>query len=155
MHLISQNTVTGQGSCFYFAVVSFLSLLLMSLGMIVLTFLLSLQLQLQFYCCLIFGRSKKVSKHLELSFILNLSVLAVSTYHISLSGGSQTVVTYISVCVAFLTFLGILVYHVCVQIKSKVQYIQRGHQLHNRNNQCHDIVEAVLIQRTQIKRIST
>ena len=47
---------------------------------------------------------------LELSFILNLSVLAVSTYHVNLSGGSQTAVTYTSVCVAVLTFLGILVY---------------------------------------------
>ena len=34
---------------------------------------------------------------LELSFILNLSILAAATYHVKLSGGSQAAVAYTSV----------------------------------------------------------
>ena len=73
---------------------------------------------------------------LELSFILNLGLLAVATYHVTLSGGSQSAVAYTSVGIAFLTFVGIVINHIYIRIKSKVQYIQRGHQLHHRNN-CH------------------
>ena len=66
---------------------------------------------------------------LELSFILNLGILAAATYHVKLSGGSQAAVTYTSVGIAFLSFLGLITYHVYVRTKSKVQCIQRGHQL--------------------------
>ena len=66
---------------------------------------------------------------LELSFILNVSMLAVSTYHVNQSGGCQAAVTYTSVGIAFLTFAGIVIYHIYIRIKSKVQYIQRGNQL--------------------------
>ena len=74
---------------------------------------------------------------LELSFILNLGVLAVATYHVTLSGGSQAAVAYTSVGIAFFTFVGIFSYHVYIQIKSKVQYIQRGNQLKHGNNKCY------------------
>ena len=66
---------------------------------------------------------------LELSFILNLGMLAVATYHVNQSGGSQAAVAYTSVGIAFLTFVGIIIYHSYIRIKSKVQYIQRGQQL--------------------------
>ena len=73
---------------------------------------------------------------LELSFILNLGMFAAATYHVKLSGGSQAAVTYTSVGIAFLTFVGIVTYHIYLRIKSKVQYIQRGHQLLYRNKKC-------------------
>ena len=73
---------------------------------------------------------------LELSFILNLGILTVATYHVKQSGGSQAAVAYTSVGIAFLTFVGIVTYHIYIQIKSKVQYIQRGYQLLRRNGNC-------------------
>ena len=79
---------------------------------------------------------------LELSFILNLGLLAVATYHVKLSGGSQAAVAYTSVGIAFLTFVGIVTYHIYVRIKSKVQYIQRGYQLLHRNGNCNGSCEA-------------
>ena len=39
---------------------------------------------------------------LELSFILNLGILAVATYHVTLSGGSQAAVAYTSVGIALI-----------------------------------------------------
>ena len=70
---------------------------------------------------------------LELSFILNLGTLAAATYHVKLTGGSQAAVAYTSVGIAFLTFVGIVTYHIYTRIKSKVQYIQRGYKLLHRN----------------------
>ena len=75
---------------------------------------------------------------LEVSFILNLGVLAVATYHVTLSGGSQAPVVYSSVGTAFLTFVGIVTYHIYLRIKSKLQYIQCGHQSQHKNEKCHD-----------------
>ena len=75
---------------------------------------------------------------LELSFILNLGILAAATYHVNLSGGSQAAVAYTSVGIAFLTFVGIVVYHIFLRIKSRVRYTQRGRQLLCVNNQLHE-----------------
>ena len=80
------------------------------------------------------------SSHLNalvVSFILNLGLLAVATIYVKLSGGSQAAVVYTSVGIAFLTFMGIVTYHIYMQIKSKVQYIQRGYQLLHRNGNFH------------------
>ena len=75
---------------------------------------------------------------LELSFILNLGILAVATYHVNHSGGSQVAVSYTSVGIAFLTFVGIIIYHIYIRIKSKVQqYIWCGRQLQHKNRKCH------------------
>ena len=74
---------------------------------------------------------------LEVSFILNLGILAAATYHVTLSGGSQAAVAYTSVGTAFLTFVGIVTYHVYMRIKSKVQYIQHSYQLLHRNGNFH------------------
>ena len=62
---------------------------------------------------------------LELSFILNLGILAVATYHVSLSGGNQAAVAYISVGIAFFNFVGIIIYpHLHPnQIKSAVHTV--------------------------------
>ena len=77
---------------------------------------------------------------LELSFILNLGILSAATYHVNQSGGSQAAIAYTSVGIAFLTFVGIVGYHIFWRIKSKMQYIQRGRQLRCRNNKYHQIV---------------
>ena len=74
---------------------------------------------------------------LELSFILNVSMLAVATYHVNQSGGSQAAVAYTSVGIAFLTFVGIITYHIYIRIKSKLQYIQRVKKLQRGKNKCH------------------
>ena len=73
---------------------------------------------------------------LEVSFILNLGILAVATIYVNQSGGSQAAVAYTSVGIAFLTFVGIITYHIYKQIKSKADYIQRGHQLQDKNGKC-------------------
>ena len=73
---------------------------------------------------------------LELSFILNLGILAVATYHVKLSGGSQTAVAYTSVGTAFLTFVGIVIHHIYKRIKSKVQCTK--HQLQDENGKSHE-----------------
>ena len=71
---------------------------------------------------------------LEVSFILNLGILAVATIYVKQSGGSQAAVAYTSVGIAF--FVGIITYHIYKQIKSKADYIQRGHQLQDKNGKC-------------------
>ena len=75
---------------------------------------------------------------LELSFILNLGVLAICTYHVNLSDGNQAAVGYTSISVTFWTFVGIVSYHIFLRIKSKVQYIQREHQFRHRKCQYHE-----------------
>ena len=49
----------------------------------------------------------------------------------------QAAVAYTSVGIVFLRFLGIFIYHIYMRIKSKVQYIQCGHQLQHKNENCH------------------
>ena len=55
---------------------------------------------------------------LEGSFALNLIILVGATYHVNLSGGNQLAVGYTSVSIAFITFIGILVYHIFLQLRS-------------------------------------
>ena len=78
---------------------------------------------------------------LEQSFILNLGILAVATYHVKLSGGSQAAVAYTSGGTAFLTFVGIVIYHIYKRIKSKVQCIEHVSRLHHKNGKCHEKCE--------------
>ena len=74
---------------------------------------------------------------LELSFILNLGIFAVATYHAKLSGGSQAAVAYTSVGIAFLTFVGIVTYHIYLRIKSKVHNMcHHGKCENNLEHQC-------------------
>ena len=54
---------------------------------------------------------------LETSFILNLTILAVATLYIHLTGGNQNAATFTSVGIAFATFTGIVIYHSVQQIK--------------------------------------
>ena len=54
---------------------------------------------------------------LEGSFILNLGLLAAGTHYVRNAGGNQAALTHASIGVAFTTFLGIVIYHVCLQVK--------------------------------------
>ena len=58
-------------------------------------------------------------------------MLAVATYHVTLSSGSQAAVAYTSVGKAFFTFAGIFSYHIYTRHtnESKVQYMKCGSQL--------------------------
>ena len=69
---------------------------------------------------------------LEVSFILNLGILAVATYTVRSAEKpeSQAAVTNVSVGIAFVTFVGVLVYHMYQQVWPKLQ--QRIHLLHHR-----------------------
>ena len=58
---------------------------------------------------------------LELSFIVNLCILAGATLYIRSTGGNQNAVTFTSVSVAFATFIGIVIYHSVMQIKHSPQ----------------------------------
>ena len=132
MHHTNQSIGTGLDCFFYFAVLCFLSLPSTSVEMLLLTFLSFLQLPFGIIGWLTFSGEVYKSRYLnaiEISFIPNLGMLAVATFYVTLSGGSQTAVAYTSVGIAFLTFVGIVIYHIYIRIKSKVQYIQRGNQL--------------------------
>ena len=54
---------------------------------------------------------------LELSFIVNLCILALATFYIRSTGGNQNAVTFTSISIAFATFIGIVIYHSAQQIK--------------------------------------
>ena len=71
---------------------------------------------------------------LEVSFVLNLGILASATYHVNQSGGSQAAVVYISVGIAFLTFVGIVINHIYMRIK-KVKCIE-VYQLRHIHGNC-------------------
>ena len=74
---------------------------------------------------------------LELSFIVNLGIFAVATQHVNQSGGSRAAVAYTSVGIAFLIFIGIVTYHIYLQIESNVQNIL----CHHENGKCHEKCE--------------
>ncbi len=58
---------------------------------------------------------------LESSFILNLAILGLASYQVKVEGGNQAAVVYTSVSIAFVTFLGIIAYHVLQQVvKSRI-----------------------------------
>ena len=58
---------------------------------------------------------------LELSFIVNLCILALVTLYIRSTGGNQNAVTFTSISIAFATFIGIVTYHSVQQIKHTPQ----------------------------------
>ena len=72
---------------------------------------------------------------LETSFILNLTILAVATLYIHLTGGNQNPATFTSVSVAFATFIGIVIYHSVEQIKdTRRVYLRRNYMSLNNVN---------------------
>ena len=57
---------------------------------------------------------------LEASFILNVCVLSITTYYVRSVSGNQTIVTYLSVGIAFAEFVGIVIFHCFVLVKKKL-----------------------------------
>ena len=49
--------------------------------------------------------------------MLNMTILAALTYHVKVSKGNQFAVGYTSVTIAFVTFIGILAYHIFQQLR--------------------------------------
>lgn len=66
---------------------------------------------------------------LEGSFILNLGVLAAATHHVIQAGGNQTAVAYTSVSVALAEFLGIVAYHIYLQLKRHRDFVMKVYGL--------------------------
>ena len=76
---------------------------------------------------------------LESSFILNLCILSVATFYImEEESGNQYILLGISVGIAFVTFVGILIFHLYLQLegtnvaKKTMIYFISIHQLLNR-----------------------
>ena len=66
--------------------------------------------------------SKKIYKKwylnaLEVSFTINLGILASATYHVRITEGNQAAVAYTSIGIAFSTFVGIVLYHIFLQLQ--------------------------------------
>ena len=57
---------------------------------------------------------------LEASFILNVCILSIATYHVQTVNGNQAVVTYLSVGIAFAEFIGIVIFHLYSIIRDKL-----------------------------------
>ena len=73
---------------------------------------------------------------LEISYILNLGILAVATYYVKFAvvPVNQAAVTYISVGIAFTTFVGVLLYHTYQQVWPKLKQKLRHHEERERAN---------------------
>ena len=64
---------------------------------------------------------------LELSFNSNLCIVATVTLYVRSAGGNQNAVTFTSISTAFVTFLGIVIYHLAEQIRAAPQWWRRLH----------------------------
>jgi len=73
---------------------------------------------------------------LEISYILNLGILAVATYYVKFAvvPVNQAAVTYISVGIAFTTFVGVLLYHAYQQVWPKLKQKLYHHEERERIN---------------------
>ena len=57
---------------------------------------------------------------LEASFILNVCILSIATFHVRAVNGNQAVVTYLSLGTAFAEFIGIVIFHLYSIIRDKL-----------------------------------
>ena len=64
---------------------------------------------------------------LELSININLCTVAMATFYVRSVGGNQNAVTFTSISAAFVTFLGIVTYHLVQQIRAAPQWWRRLH----------------------------
>ncbi len=66
---------------------------------------------------------------LEASFILNICLLSTATYHVKYANGNkikavnQEIVTYLSISIAFLQFLGIMCFHLYLRLKDTKVFV--------------------------------
>ena len=70
---------------------------------------------------------------LELSFNSNLCIIAMATLYVRSAGGNQNAVTFTSISVAFVTFVGIVIYHLVQQLKEAPRWWRRIHPSHSDN----------------------
>jgi predicted outer membrane repeat protein len=54
---------------------------------------------------------------LEASFILNICILTSASFHVQVTNGNQAALTYLSIAIAFVEFIGIIIFHLCLRIK--------------------------------------
>ena len=57
---------------------------------------------------------------LEASFIHNLCIFSIATYHVNKTTGNQSSLAHVSVGIAFLTFVAIVIFHVFNRIKDTI-----------------------------------
>ena len=56
---------------------------------------------------------------LEASFILNICILAIGTYHTKMAEANQFILSLFSVGIAFVEFLGLVLFHIFLRIRNK------------------------------------
>ena len=54
---------------------------------------------------------------LEASFILNICILTSASFHVKVTHGNQAALTYLSITIAFVEFIAIVIFHLCLRIK--------------------------------------
>ena len=54
---------------------------------------------------------------LEASFILNICILTSASFHVQVTHGNQAALTYLSIGIAFVEFIGIVIFHLCLRLK--------------------------------------
>ena len=64
---------------------------------------------------------------LEMSVNINLCTVAMATLYVRSAGGNQNAVTFTSISVAFVTFIGIVIYHLVQQFRAAPQWWRRLH----------------------------
>ena len=64
---------------------------------------------------------------LELSFISNFCIVSMVTLYVRSAGGNQNAATFTSISAAFVTFQGIVSYHLVQQIRAALQWWRRLH----------------------------
>ena len=79
---------------------------------------------------------------LELSFNSNLCIVAMATVYIRSAGGNQNAVTLTSISAAFVTFLGIVIYHLVQQIRAAPQWWRRLHPSRDYNTDQPAVVDS-------------
>ena len=81
---------------------------------------------------------------LELSFNSNLCIVAMATVYIRSAGGHQNAVTLTSISAAFVTFLGVVIYHSVQQIRAAPQWWRRLHPSRDYNTDRPAVVDSEL-----------
>ena len=112
-----------------------------------------------------FGFSGSVYKNwcpnaLKLSYLHNLCIFTAGTQHVGLTKGDQTIVAYISVGIAFITFVAIVAYHVYLCNKTcksqhafcctKMKLVRNTMQIEMKGMKFIWITDPRLIQRQQL-----
>ena len=76
---------------------------------------------------LVIMKGRVYEKHyndiLESSFVLNLCIFSVATFYVKEEGsGSQHILSSVSIRVAFITFIGIIIFHMYIQLKGTITW---------------------------------